>query len=184
MTPATEPSAAVLTADQATSVQAVLAELGQLPGALLPVLHAVQERFGHIPPAALPLIARTLHLSRAEVHGVVTYYHHFRTSPPGRRVLQICRAESCQALGAEALLAHARTRLGCSEAAPTSACASHTVESAYCLGLCALSPALTLDGQPHARMTPARLDALLAAAEACALSSEPLDAPQRAGATA
>lgn len=174
MTPATEPSATALSAEQAASVQAVLAELGQLPGALLPVLHAVQERLGHVPPAALPLIARALHLSRAEVHGVVSYYHHFRSSPPGRHVLQICRAESCQALGAEALLAQARERLGCSEAAPTSACHRHTVEAAYCLGLCAMSPALTLDGQPHARMTPARLDALL----------EPLDAPQPAGAAA
>ncbi|MFM2057124.1 MAG: hypothetical protein RLY71_1509 [Pseudomonadota bacterium] len=191
MTPATEPSATepsvtALSADQAASVQAVLAELGPLPGALLPVLHALQDRLGHVPPAALPLIARALNLSRAEVHGVVSYYHHFRSSPPGRHVLQICRAESCQALGAEALLAQARTRLGCSEAAPTSACASHTVEAAYCLGLCAMSPALTLDGQPHARMTPARLDALLAATETAAASdsSAPHAASQRAGAAA
>ena len=153
-------------ADLPPAFQADLAALieshRELPGALLPLLHAVQDHFGFVPPATLPVIARALHLSRAEVHGVVSYYHHFRSSPPGRHVLQICRAESCRARGAETLLAQARARLGCSEAAPTSACASHTVEPAYCFGLCSMSPAALLDGQPHARLSPARLDALLA----------------------
>lgn len=150
---------------QLATVRSVIDACCDLEGPLLPILHGVQDALGFVPPAALPVIARALQLSRAEVFGVVSYYHHFRTTPPGRHVLQICRAESCQACSGEQLLAQARARLGCSEAEPTNACGSHTLEAAYCLGLCALSPALLLDGQPHARMTPARLDALLAATE-------------------
>ncbi|MEX8518621.1 MAG: formate dehydrogenase subunit gamma [Leptothrix sp. (in: b-proteobacteria)] len=167
-------------AQDLAQVAALIEQFRDRPGALLPLLHGVQEALGYIPPDVLPLIARALNLSRAEVFGVVSYYHHFRSAPPGRRVLQICRAEACQSMGAEALLAHARSTLGCSEAALTSACGSHTVEAAYCLGLCALSPALSLDGQPYARMTPARLDALLATADV----PESLDLLARAGATA
>jgi formate dehydrogenase subunit gamma len=153
---------------QAEAVQAVIAERAAWAGPLLPILHGIQDRLGFVPEGALPVIARALHLSRAEVHGVVSFYHHFRTQPAGQRVLQICRAEACQSMGAEALLAHARQSLGCSEAEPTSACGGHTVEPAYCLGLCALAPALTLDGQPHARMSAQRLDALLASTPAAA----------------
>jgi len=130
-------------------------------GALLPILHAVQERLGHVPAAAVPLIAEHLNLSRAEVHGVLSYYHFFRSTPPGRQVLQVCRAEACQSRGAEALLAHAEQRLGCASHS-TRADGAVTLEPVYCLGLCAMSPALQLNEQLHARMTPARLDALLA----------------------
>ena len=146
-----------LTAAQQQAVDAVLAERAALPGALLPVLHGVQDVLGFIPPAALPVIARALNLSRAEVHGVVTYYHHFRTTPPRGRVVQVCRAEACRAMGAEALMAHARTTVD--------AAGCDTLEAAYCLGLCAQSPAVMIGERLHARMTPAKLDALLARGE-------------------
>jgi len=139
----------------------VLAAHPARDGALLPILHAVQDRLGHVPPAAVPLIAEHLNLSRAEVHGVVSYYHFFRSTPPGRQLLQVCRAEACQSRGAEALLAHAEQRLSCASHA-TRADGAVTLEPVYCLGLCALSPALQLNDQLHARMTPAKLDALLA----------------------
>lgn len=147
-----------LTSAQAQVVDAVLAERAALPGALLPVLHGVQDALGFIPPAALPVIGRALNLSRAEVHGVVTYYHHFRTTPPRGRVVQVCRAEACRSMGAEALLAHAR--------ATVEAHGGDTLEAAYCLGLCAQSPAVMVGDKLHARMTPAKLDALLAPAPA------------------
>jgi formate dehydrogenase subunit gamma len=146
-----------LTAAQQQAVDAVLAERASLPGALLPVLHGVQAALGFIPPAALPVIARALNLSRAEVHGVVTYYHHFRTTPPRGRVVQVCRAEACRSMGAEALMAHARTAMD--------AAGCDTLEAAYCLGLCAQSPAVMIGERLYARMTPAKLDALLAQGE-------------------
>ena len=131
-----------------------------LPGALLPLLHAVQQALGHVPDAAVPLIAEGLNLSRAEVHGVVSYYHYFRREPAARHVLQVCRAESCQAMGADALWAHACSRLGLQEGG-TSADGAVTLEPVYCLGLCAMSPAVALNEEPRARMSAPRLDALL-----------------------
>src|SRR4249920_4100239 len=95
-----------------SAVDEAIAQYGSLPGALLPVLHAVQDRIGFIPPEALPRIAKALNLSRAEVHGVITFYHDFRTSPQARHVVKVCRAESCQSMGGEALAAHIKTRLG------------------------------------------------------------------------
>ena len=115
---------------------------------------------GCIPASAVPQIADALNLSRAEVHGVVSYYHHFRSEPPARHVIQICRAESCQAMGAEALLAHAEQRLGCALHG-RSEDSAFTLEPVYCLGLCASSPALMLGDEPHARMSPQRFDALV-----------------------
>jgi formate dehydrogenase subunit gamma len=147
-------------------VRQVLAEHAGRPGALLPILHAVQDALGFVPRETQPEIARVLNLSRAEVHGVITYYPHFRSEPAGRHVLQVCRAESCQARGGEALLAHARERLGCSADQPRSADGAWSVEPVYCLGLCASSPALQLDERQHARVSAARLDALLDATEA------------------
>lgn len=141
----------------------VLSRLKDQPGALLPILHGIQEDLGCIPPETVPLIAETLHLSRAEVHGVITFYPHFRQAPHGRHTLEVCRAESCQALGAEPLADHARQRLGCDFHA-TSGDGAFTLEPVYCLGLCAQSPAVMLDGRPHARVTPAKLDRLLDAA--------------------
>jgi len=144
-----------------TQTRAILARHEGQAGALLPILHDVQDTLGHVPRDAVPEIAQALNLSRAEVHGVVTYYHHFRGEPAGRRVLQVCRAEACQALGGEQLLAHARERLGCSAEHPTSADGEWTVEPVYCLGLCASSPSAMLGDKLHARLNPGRLDALI-----------------------
>jgi formate dehydrogenase subunit gamma len=137
------------------TVARVIAERRHLDGALMPVLHGVQDELGWVPPEAVGEIAQALDLSRAEVHGVLSYYHHFRQQPARGPVLQVCRAESCRTVGAEALLAHAHGTHGC------------TVEPVYCLGLCAQSPAVMLQGRPHARMTTAKLDELLATAGAC-----------------
>ena len=132
-------------------------------GPLIEVLHDVQADFGCIPSGAVAVIARALNLSRAEVHGVVSFYHHFRTRPPGRHVLQICRAESCQAAGGRAIESHAQQRLGIGfgETTPDGRL---TLEAVYCLGLCACSPAAMLDDEVHGRLTPERLDALIEAA--------------------
>ncbi len=131
------------------------------PGALLPLLHDVQARLGCIPDAVVPAIARALRLSRAEVHGVVTFYHHFRRAPAGRHVIRLCQAESCLSMGATALREHAQQRLGCGLHESTGD-GAFTLEPVYCLGQCAASPALMVDDDVHARITPARFDQLLA----------------------
>lgn len=146
---------------QRATVQAVLAAHQGRAGALLPILHDVQAQLGHVPQAVLPQIAEALNLSRAEVHGVVTYYHHFRTEPAGQCVVQVCRAEACQSMGADALMAHAEQRLGCG-AHGTSADGRFTLEPVYCLGLCASSPAIQVGERLHARVTAYRFDALIA----------------------
>lgn len=146
----------------APTVDEIIADLVALPGALLPILHRVQERLGYVPPAAIPVIAKALNLSRAEVHGVATFYHDFRSAPPGRRVVKVCRAEACQSMGAERLIAHAVQSLG-TELGTTRADGAFTLEPIYCLGNCALSPAATIDGRIHGRLTPERFDALVAA---------------------
>jgi len=143
----------------------IAAEYRDLPGALLPILHAIQAELGCIPPATVQTVAETLNLSRAEVHGVITFYPHFRSAPAGRHVVEICRAESCQAMGGERLAEHARSRLSC-DFHGTTADGGVTLEPVYCLGLCAQSPAVAVDGRAHARMTPEKLDRLLAQAQA------------------
>ena len=144
-------------------VDALIDQHRALPGALLPLLHAVQEALGHVPDDAVPAIAAALNLSRAEVHGVLTYYHFFRRQPAGRTVVQVCRAEACQACGAEALLAHAEQALACAPHT-TRADGAVTLEPVYCLGLCASSPAVQIGERLHARVTPERLQSLLAQA--------------------
>lgn len=129
---------------------------------LLPALHRLQDQFGYIPDSEIDALARTHNVSRAEVAGVIGFYHDFRTTPPGRRRLQLCRAESCQAMGADALAEHASRQLGV-EFGATSADGAVTLEAAYCLGNCACSPALMLDGKLYGRVSAERLDALLAA---------------------
>lgn len=143
------------------TVRAVLAAHAGRPGALLPILHDVQHQLGHVPQAALPVIAEALNLSRAEVHGVVTYYHHFRTEPAGQCVVQVCRAESCQSMGSDALMAHVEQRLGCA-AHGTSPDGRFTLEPVYCLGLCSSSPAMMVGEKLHARVTPEKFDAVIA----------------------
>ena len=140
--------------------QAIDANRGK-PGALLPILHGVQDALGFIPPEALPLIAHELNLTRAEVHGVASFYHYFRDAPPGRHLVQICRAEACQALGARALEAHAKHALGIGfhETTPDGAI---TLEPVYCLGNCACGPSVLIDADDlHARVTPEKFDALM-----------------------
>ncbi|AMO38265.1 formate dehydrogenase subunit gamma [Thauera humireducens] len=132
-----------------------------LPGATLPILHAIQDAWGYIPDEALPRIATALNLSRAEVQGVVSFYHHFRRTPPGRHVVQVCRAESCLAMGADALEAHVRAALGI-DVHQTSADGAVTLEPVYCLGNCACSPSIRVDDDIHGRMSPRRFDALVA----------------------
>lgn len=130
------------------------------PGALLPILHDIQHQLGYIPAETVPVIAQTLNLSRAEVHGVITFYPHFRSEPAARHVLQVCRAEACQAMGADRLAAQAREQLGC-DFHQTTPDGAFTLEPVYCLGLCAQSPAVMLDDQPHARVTSEKLARLL-----------------------
>ncbi|MBL9077563.1 MAG: formate dehydrogenase subunit gamma [Planctomycetes bacterium] len=142
-----------------------IAEHRALRGATLPILHAIQERLGYVPEAAVAAIAAALNLSRADVHGVRTFYHDFRSAPPGRHVLKVCRAEACQASGCERTIAHLAARHGAALHA-TTADGRLTVEPIYCLGNCALGPSVQLDGRLHGRATPARIDALLAEAAA------------------
>jgi formate dehydrogenase subunit gamma len=138
------------------------------PGrSLLAVLHAIQDELGYVPPAAVPPLARTMNLSRAEVHGVITYYHHFRTHPAAPVTVQLCRAEACRSMGTEALAQHIEAHTGCRFDAEHQHDATVELESVYCLGQCALSPALMLNGTLHARVTPQKFDAIFAAASKC-----------------
>jgi formate dehydrogenase subunit gamma len=139
----------------------ILDEYEQVPGPLLLVLHAVQRRLGFIPEEAVPYIAERLNLSRAEVHGVLSFYHHFRREAPGRHVIQVCRAESCQAMGAERLVQHAQERLGI-EFHETTPDGAFSLEPVYCLGNCACSPAVMIDAELFGRVSPDQFDALLA----------------------
>jgi formate dehydrogenase subunit gamma len=131
-----------------------------LEGPLLPILHAVQAEFGHVPAEALPRIARRLNISKAEVHGVVSFYHDFREAPAGRHVVKLCRAEACQAMGADALVARAEDRLGVA-VHETTRDGAVTLEPVFCLGLCACGPAAMVDGRIVGRLDAARLDAIL-----------------------
>jgi formate dehydrogenase subunit gamma len=142
------------------AVSAAVAAHASRPGPLLPILHAIQERLGHVPAEAVPSVAQALNLTRAEVHGVISFYHDFRDHPPGRHLVKICRAESCQALGADALVAHAKTRLGI-EFHGTTADGAITLEPVYCLGNCALSPAVLVGEDIRGRVTPEAFDALV-----------------------
>src|SRR5262245_44437811 len=142
----------------------VISEHATRDGATLPILHALQEAFGHVPEPAVPMVAEALNLSRAEVHGVVTFYHDFRRELPGRHVLKLCRAEACQAMGSDALAAHAEKRLGI-KLGETTADGRVTVEAVYCLGLCACAPSAMLDGDVVGRVDAARLDGLLSEAQ-------------------
>jgi formate dehydrogenase subunit gamma len=139
----------------------IISQHRELEGPLLPILHALQDEFGYIDAAAEPLLAEALNLSRAEVHGVVTFYHDFRSIPAGRHVLKLCRAEACQAAGGDALAARAESRLGIAMGA-TAPDGSVTLEPVYCLGLCATAPSAMVDGRVVGRLDPQRLDAVLA----------------------
>jgi len=153
----------MLPPDVSAKVRAALDANRERPGALLPVLHAVQDSVGYVPDDAVPLIAHDLNLSRAEVHGVISFYHHFRTHAPGRHVVRICRAEACQALGARALEAHAKKTLGV-DFHQTTKDGAITLEAVYCLGNCGCGPSVLVDpDELHARVTPETFDALVGA---------------------
>ena len=159
--PLAQPAPQKLSSEQSEALSHALTRFAHEPGGLLPLLQAVQHSLGFIPRAAVPLIAEALNLSRAEVHGVVSYYPHLREQPHGKTLIQICRAESCQSRGGNALLAHAEDALGC-QAPGTTFDGSVTLEPVYCLGLCAQSPAILVNERKvHAQMTTDRLDALL-----------------------
>ena len=158
-----------LTAVEQASVLDTCKRLKELPGALMPILHAVQQAVGYVPKDAVPLIARELNLSIAEVHGVVTFYHYFRKEAPGRHVVHLCRAEACQSVGADALERHVKKTLGI-DFHGTTADGAISLEPVYCLGNCALGPAIMLDDRLQGRVSPARFDALMARARATAVA--------------
>ncbi len=149
-----------MTDREAQALEAALDRFRNEQGALLPLLHAVQDTLGYIPKQATPTIASALNLSRAEVHGVITYYHHFRQTEPAQHKLALCQAEACQARGCRTLTEKAEAALGCN-------LGEHTkdnrweLEPIYCLGLCASGPAIELDGKLYARVTPERLESLI-----------------------
>jgi formate dehydrogenase subunit gamma len=146
-----------------TAVEQIADSLKHKPGALMLVLRRVQDTLGWVPADAVPVIAKTLNLSRAEVHGVVTFYHDFRHQPPATNVIKVCRAESCQAMGAVALADHIKKRVGC-DFGHSSADGTFTLDAIYCFGNCACSPAVTVNGKLFGRVTPARFDEVLAKA--------------------
>jgi formate dehydrogenase subunit gamma len=147
--------------EQSEIVRRIVADMKDRPGPLIELLHAVQAALGYVPADAVPIVAEALNLSRAEVHGVVTFYHFFRETPPGKHTVHICRAEACQSMGANGLVAHAKKRLGVDfhETTPDGV---FSLEQVFCLGNCALSPAAMIDGQLYGRVTPERFDQLVA----------------------
>lgn len=149
-----------MTTRETQAVDAALTRFRGEEGALLPVLHAVQDTLGYIPKQATPTLAHAFNLSRAEIHGVITYYHHFRQTAPAQHRLALCQAEACQARGSRALTATAEAATGC-RLGEHSDDNRWSLEPVYCLGLCASGPALELDGKLHARLTPERLEALI-----------------------
>lgn len=143
--------------DVGTRTLAIVSELKGLEGPLLPILHEIQAEFGYVPQECLPVIASELNLSRAEVHGVVSFYHDYRNHPTGRHVLKLCRAEACQSMGGDAIAAQVECALGVS-LGETSADGRVTLEPVYCLGLCACAPAAMLDGEVIGRLDADKID--------------------------
>lgn len=143
-----------------SAVKAIIAQRKSMPGAMLPILHGIQEEVGYIPSEAVPLIAQELNVSRAEVHGVISYYHYFRLTPPGRHIVRICRAEACQAMGGDALADHAKAALACDFHATTQD-GAFTLEVVYCLGQCACGPAVMIGDDLHARVSSDKFNRLV-----------------------
>lgn len=147
-------------ADTIARVEDILKQHKGMEGSLLPILHAVQAEFGFVPQDALPVIAKDLNISRAEAHGVMSFYHDFREKPAGRHVLKLCRAEACQAVGGDRVAAYAQKALGL-DWHETSANGAVTLDPIFCLGLCACGPAAILDGKLIGRVDEARIDAII-----------------------
>lgn len=148
-------------------VHDIIANLKDIPGALLPILHAIQDKLGYIPAGTVPDIAKALNLSRAEVHGVISFYHYFRETPPGKTTVHLCRAESCQAKGAKILEAHVKNRLGI-DYHETTADGAFSLEPVYCLGLCSVSPSIQVGEQLYGRASADLFDSVINAEEASA----------------
>jgi len=146
------------------AVQNAIAALKDQPGALLPILHSIQDALGYIPAETIPEIAKALNLSRAEVHGVVSFYHYFRDTPPGKYTLHVCQAESCQAMGSKHLANHIKNRLGI-DFHQTTPDKQFSLEPVYCLGMCACSPALQIGKEVFGRVNADRFDAIVAELE-------------------
>ena len=152
-----------MTKDVVDIARTVLERHSTQEGALLPILRDLQEEFGYLPEPVFPLVAETLNLSRAEVYGVATFYHDFHLKPQGEHTITLCRAEACQSVGAVAIAERAKARLGL-DWGETTADGRVTLEQTFCLGLCACGPAAMIDGKPVARLTPSKLDAMIAEA--------------------
>jgi formate dehydrogenase subunit gamma len=146
--------------DVSAVIRRVVEERKDMPGAALPILHGIQDALGYVPRDAIAQIAQALNLSRAEIHGVVSFYHYFRTSPPGRHTVYLCRAESCQSMGANRLVEHVKAKLGV-DFHETTRDGAFTLEPIYCLGNCACSPAMMVDDQIYGRITPARFEEVM-----------------------
>lgn len=142
------------------TVQTIVADLKDKPGALLPILHAVQNSLGYVPPETVPTIAKALNLSRAEVHGVISFYHYFRDTAPGKHTIHVCRAESCLSLGGKELETHVKTKLGI-DYHETTADGKFSLEPIYCLGNCACSPTIQVGEQVYGRVSTADFDEIL-----------------------
>jgi len=142
------------------TVQTIIAELKDKPGALLPILHGIQDALGYIPADSIPAIAQGLNLSRAEVHGVISFYHYFRETPPGKHTIHLCRAESCQSMGANNLEAHVKAKLGI-DYHETTADGKFSLEPVYCLGNCACSPAMQIHDEIYGRVTADSFDEII-----------------------
>lgn len=139
----------------------IVAEMSSLEGPLLPILHGIQHEFGYVPQEALPVIAEALNLSRAEVYGVVSFYHDYRSHPAGRHVLKLCQAEACQSMGSDAVAERVKQLLGI-DFHETTKDGAVTLEPVYCLGLCACSPSAMLDGEVIGRLDAAKIDEIVA----------------------
>lgn len=141
-------------------IDQTIATLKDKPGALLPILHGLQDALGYIPPHSVADIAKALNLSRAEVHGVISFYHYFRDTPPGKHTIHVCRAESCQAMGSTQLESHVKSALGI-DYHETTADGQFSLEPVYCLGNCACSPAIQIDKDIHGRVSNESFDAII-----------------------
>lgn len=142
------------------TVQKIVADLKEKKGALLPILHTVQNTLGYVPPESIPTIAQALNLSRAEVHGVISFYHYFRDTPAGKHTVRVCRAESCLAMGGKELESHVKSKLGV-DYHETTTDGNFSLEAVYCLGNCACSPAIQIDNDVYGRVSNTDFDEIL-----------------------
>jgi formate dehydrogenase subunit gamma len=149
-----------MTVDRETLIRDLVRQFADVPGGLLPLLHAVQEALGSVPPEVIPELADGMGLSRAEVHGVIGFYHDFHVSPGGETTIHLCRAEACQAMGSRALEAHVKARLGI-DYGETTADGKYRLEPVYCLGNCSCAPSVRIDDDVHARVSPDTFDRLV-----------------------